>query len=111
MIISKLFKQTSMRNQTLSATPVAQQFQENTSTATSVLFLQSCISCIITPLNWKQAAKPLHRHSLSIIKSYGEKGILFSMIKHQMQKKLCKTNDRHFSKIPLAFGNEILNGD
>ncbi len=62
---------------TLSATPVAQQFQENTSTATSDLFLQSCINCIITPLNWKQAAKPLHieqhRHSLSITKSYGDK--------------------------------------
>jgi hypothetical protein len=102
-----------MRIQTLSATPVAQQFQENTSTATSVLFLHSCISCIITSLNWKQAAKPLHielhRHSLSITKSYGEKGILFSMIKHKMQKKSCKTNDiRHFPR-PLAI--EVLNGD
>jgi hypothetical protein len=81
-----------MWNQTLSATPVAQQFQENTSTATSVLFLQSCISCIITSLNWKQAEKPLHielhRHSLSITKSYGEKGILFSMIKQQDPKEI-----------------------
>jgi hypothetical protein len=37
----------------------------------------------MTSLNWKQAAKPLHieqhRHSLSITKSYGEKGILFSI--------------------------------
>jgi hypothetical protein len=86
-----------MGNQTLSATPAAQQFQENTSTATSVLFLQSCISYIITSLNWKQAAKPLHieqhRLSLRITKSYGEKGILFSMIKLKMQKKSCKTND------------------
>jgi hypothetical protein len=94
-----------MRNQTQSATPVAQQFQENTSTATSVFFLQFCISCIITSLNWKQAAKPLHielhRHSLNITKSYGEKGVLFSIIKHKMQKKLCKTNKRHFYKIPL----------
>jgi hypothetical protein len=103
-----------MKNQTLFATPVEQQFQENSSTATKVLFLQSCISCIITSLNWKQAAKPLHieqqRHSLSITKSYGEKGILFSMIKLKMQKKSCKTNDiRHFTKIPLA--NEILNED
>jgi hypothetical protein len=87
---------------TLSATPVAQQFQKNTSTATSDLFFNPVISCIITPLNWKQAAIPLHieqhRHSLSITKSYGEKGILFSMIKLKMQKKSCKTNDRHFSK-------------
>jgi hypothetical protein len=103
-----------MRNQTLSATLVAQQFQDNTSTATSVLFLQSCISSIITSLNWKQAAKPRyieqHRHSLSITKSYGEKGISFSMIKLKMQKISCKTNDiRDLSKIPLA--NEVLNGD
>jgi hypothetical protein len=93
---------------------VAQQFQENTSTATSVIFLQSYISCIITSLNWKQAAKPLHieqhRHSLSITKSYGEKGILFSMIKLKMQKKSCKTiYIRHYSKILLA--NEILKED
>jgi hypothetical protein len=101
-----------MRYQTLSATRWTQQFQD-TSTATSVLFLQSCNSCLITSLNLKQAAKPLHieqhRHSLSITKSYGEKGILFSIIKLKMQKKSCKTNDRHFSKIPLA--NEILNED
>jgi hypothetical protein len=95
-----------MSNQTLSATPMAQQFQENTSPATSILFLQSCISCIITSLNWKQAGKPLHieqhRHSLSITKSYGEKGILFSMIKLKMQKKSCKTND-----IKTFFQNSI----
>jgi hypothetical protein len=97
-----------MKNQTLFATPVAQQLQENSSTATSVLFLQSCISCIITSLNWKQAAKPLHieqhRHS------YGKKEYYFSMIKLKMQKKSCKTNNiRHFSKIPLAI--EILKED
>jgi hypothetical protein len=44
---------------------------------------------------------------LSITKSCGEKGILFSMIKLKMQKKSCKTMYiRHYSKIPLA--NEIL---
>jgi hypothetical protein len=90
---------------------VAQQlFQENISTATFSSFSSILYQLLITSPNWKQAAKPLHieqhRNSLSPM---GKKGISLSMIKLKMQTKLCKTNDRHFPKIP--FTNENLNKD
>jgi len=89
-----------MRNETLSAfcnscgTAISGEHQHSYFSSFSSILYQLHNH---TPLNWKQAAKPLHieqhRHSLSITKSYGEKG---------MQKKSCKTNHRPFSKIPLA---------
>jgi hypothetical protein len=93
-----------MRNQTLSSTLVAQQFQENTSTATSVLLLQSCISCIITHLNWKQAAKPLHieqhRHGQAEVSS------------SPMGKKECKRNCvKQMTDIFPRFHWQMLNED